>query len=183
MVTKNIRDHLNTETDTSGGSRISPRRGRQLPGGAPTYDFAKNSQKLHEIERIWAPGGGRPSKILLCRSATGYWCGSQAFLNSLFRLSIMRWFRSCDQKFARCKCILPILMYMYIITRQFDGDNSRFCLKHFRFASNNCLNENIIFCIFQTGCQILFQQVFWVVSMDRPTIYDRIEYCYMYCHS
>ena len=41
-----------------GGSRISPRRGRQLPGGAPTYDFAKISQKLHEIERIWAPGGG-----------------------------------------------------------------------------------------------------------------------------
>ena len=37
----------------SGGSRISPRRGHQLPrGGAPTYDFAKISQKLHEIERI-----------------------------------------------------------------------------------------------------------------------------------
>ena len=31
-------------------------------GGAPTYDFAKFSQKLHEIKRIWAPGGGgRPS--------------------------------------------------------------------------------------------------------------------------
>ena len=30
-------------------------------GGAPTYDFAKISQKLHEIERIWTPGwGGRP---------------------------------------------------------------------------------------------------------------------------
>ena len=26
--------------------------------GAPTYDFAKFSQKLHEIERIWIPGGG-----------------------------------------------------------------------------------------------------------------------------
>ena len=26
-------------------------------GGAPTYDFAKISQKLHEIERIWTPGG------------------------------------------------------------------------------------------------------------------------------
>ena len=37
-------------------------------GGAPTYDFAKISQKLHEIERIWAPGGA--CKILLCRSAT-----------------------------------------------------------------------------------------------------------------
>ena len=31
-------------------------------GGTPTYDFAKISQKLHEIERIWAPGGGRPSR-------------------------------------------------------------------------------------------------------------------------
>ena len=26
-------------------------------GGAPTYDFAKFSPKLHEIERIWTPGG------------------------------------------------------------------------------------------------------------------------------
>ena len=25
--------------------------------GAPTYDFAKFSQKLHEIERIWTPRG------------------------------------------------------------------------------------------------------------------------------
>ena len=31
--------------------------GAYSPGGPPTYDFAKNSQKLHEIERIWAPGG------------------------------------------------------------------------------------------------------------------------------
>ena len=49
-----------------------PERGRQLSGGrgwAPTYDFAKFSQKLHEIERIWTPGW-RASKILLCRSAT-----------------------------------------------------------------------------------------------------------------
>ena len=45
----------------SGGSRISPRRGRQLSRGAPTYDFAKFPQKLHEIERIWPPrGGARP---------------------------------------------------------------------------------------------------------------------------
>ena len=41
----------------SGGSRISPRRGRELPRGAPTYEFAKFSRKLHEIERIWTPGG------------------------------------------------------------------------------------------------------------------------------
>ena len=28
-----------------------------FPGGAPTYDFAKFSRKLHEIERIWMPRG------------------------------------------------------------------------------------------------------------------------------
>ena len=39
-----------------------PRGGRaNPPGGAPTYDFAKFSQKLHEIERIWTPGGGGAS--------------------------------------------------------------------------------------------------------------------------
>ena len=65
---------------SSGGSRISPRRGRQLPrGGAPTYDFAKISQKLHEIERIWTPRGGRASKILLCRSATAIGIGRSGF--------------------------------------------------------------------------------------------------------
>ena len=32
--------------------------GANSPGGAPTYDFAKISQKLHEIERIWTPAGG-----------------------------------------------------------------------------------------------------------------------------
>ena len=47
----------------SGGSRISPRRGRQLPRGAPTYDFTKFSQKMHEIERIWTPGGGACPKF------------------------------------------------------------------------------------------------------------------------
>ena len=47
-----------------------PEEGAPTPrGGAPTYDFAKFSQKLHEMERIWIPGG-RASKILLCRSAT-----------------------------------------------------------------------------------------------------------------
>ena len=32
--------------------------GANSPGGTATYDFAKIFQKLHEIERIWAPGGG-----------------------------------------------------------------------------------------------------------------------------
>ena len=34
--------------------------GANSPGGVPTYDFAKISQKVHEIERIWTPGGVRP---------------------------------------------------------------------------------------------------------------------------
>ena len=46
--------------------------GANSPGGAPTYDFAKFSQKLHEIERIWAPRGGRASPAPPLRSATGY---------------------------------------------------------------------------------------------------------------
>ena len=41
----------------SGGSRIFLRRGCQLSRGVPTYEFAKFSQKLHEIERIWTRGG------------------------------------------------------------------------------------------------------------------------------
>ena len=52
---------------SSGGSRISPRRGRRLRG-APTYDFAIFSQKLHEIERIWDGGACVPRTPL--RSAT-----------------------------------------------------------------------------------------------------------------
>ena len=47
--------------------------GANTPGGVPTYDFAKISQKLHEIERIWTPRGAHiprpprdpPLKMLL----------------------------------------------------------------------------------------------------------------------
>ena len=38
-----------------------PRGGGANSRGAPTYDFAKFSQKLHEIERTWIPGW-RPSR-------------------------------------------------------------------------------------------------------------------------
>ena len=75
LVSSSTRIQVSTEFSTvtfrwcrkvfsSGGSRISPRRGHQLPGGTPTYDFAIFSRKLHEIERIWPRGGGggaRPS--------------------------------------------------------------------------------------------------------------------------
>ena len=48
--------------------------------GAPTYNFAKVSQKLHEIERIWTPvgGGGTHPKFyyvdspLLSETVNGY---------------------------------------------------------------------------------------------------------------
>ena len=66
----------------SGGSRISPRRGRQLSRGVPTYDFPKFSQKLHEIERIWTRGG-HTSKFLLCRSATGIYVSLQLHVQNV----------------------------------------------------------------------------------------------------
>ena len=47
-----------------------PRGGGANPSGVLTYDFAKVSQNLHEIERIWIREAGGASKILLCRSAT-----------------------------------------------------------------------------------------------------------------
>ena len=40
-----------------------PRGGGANSPGAPTYDFAKFSQKLHENERIWTPGGGGASLV------------------------------------------------------------------------------------------------------------------------
>ena len=55
----------NKPINSSGGPRIFPRLERKPPpppavGGRgalePTYDFARISQKLHEIERIWTEG-------------------------------------------------------------------------------------------------------------------------------
>ena len=57
----------NRVTFVRGGSRIPRRRGRQPSGGrglwgwgAPTYDFAKFSKKLHEIEKIVGHRGASP---------------------------------------------------------------------------------------------------------------------------
>ena len=55
--------NLELETEVSGKSRISPRWGANPPGGAPTYDFAKFSQKLHEIERVWIPSLDPPMEV------------------------------------------------------------------------------------------------------------------------
>ena len=76
---------------SSGGSRISPRWGRQLSKGGPTYDFAKFSQKLHEIERIWTPSWGA-SLAAPIRSATDE--GSPLRIDQLFKKIQMAWYIS-----------------------------------------------------------------------------------------
>ena len=64
--------HKNGNNANSGGSRISPRKGCQLVGETPTYDFAKFFQKMHEIKEFGPQGDTRPLHQL--RSATGqYW--------------------------------------------------------------------------------------------------------------
>ena len=40
-----------------------PRGGGANHAGVSTYDFAKFSQKLHEIERIWTPRGDTRPKF------------------------------------------------------------------------------------------------------------------------
>ena len=57
--------------------------GANSPGGA-TYEFVEFSQKLHEIERIWTPGGRVPCAPL--RSATV--CVSQIFLLVVLRIKM-----------------------------------------------------------------------------------------------
>ena len=42
-----------------------PRGGVRGLGLSPTYDFAKISPKLHEIERIWTPRGGAYPKFYI----------------------------------------------------------------------------------------------------------------------
>ena len=69
-----------------------PEEGAPTPrgGGAPTYDFAKISQKLHEIERIWTPGGGARVPCAPLRSATvnSVYCKNQG--SSGKKASLMR---------------------------------------------------------------------------------------------
>ena len=69
--TKNLifKQSVSVNTHNSGGSRISPRWGRQHT------IFTKISQKLHEIERIWMPRGARVPHASL-RSAIAYQCSN-----------------------------------------------------------------------------------------------------------
>ena len=48
---------------STGGSRIPRKRWRQPSRGAPTYDFAKISKKLHEIWKILGRGGRTPRLV------------------------------------------------------------------------------------------------------------------------
>ena len=98
----------------SGGSRISPRRGRQLPRGAPTHNFAKFSQKLHEIERIWTPVGCTSLVPALDSPLTNVTYWSLLFIPPLTPLLIMAesketyktWVCQTSLKFSQnCACI------------------------------------------------------------------------------
>ena len=65
-----------------------PRWGCQPSGeGAPPYDFAKFYQKLHEIERIWTPRWGHPSRPV--RSANGRGSVPSSPLDPLIRQMVL----------------------------------------------------------------------------------------------
>ena len=67
-----------------------PEEGAPTPqGGAPTYGFAKISQKPHEIERIWTPGGGARVPCAPLRSATGDYIVIQIRSNNYLFYSIL----------------------------------------------------------------------------------------------
>ena len=68
--------------------------------GAPTYNFAIFSQKLHEIERIWVPGGGREGRL---RSATG---GSGIVLSGKVILASME-----IKPFVNFCCLVLIVLF------------------------------------------------------------------------
>ena len=121
----------------SGRSRISPRRGRQLSGGAPTYDFAKFSRKLHEIERIWAPLRSATGSSKISKTYSKFW-GHSAVSNGLFRfvltmfgMHLLSWLNSCDLTWM---LLLQILLTQYqTITLRVSIENSHkrnFLLQH-----------------------------------------------------
>ena len=65
--------------------------GANTPVGAPTYDFAKFSRKLHEIKRIWVPGKGGGAHEL---EDAGDVCFQPIFLifqfHAVFRIKITK---------------------------------------------------------------------------------------------
>ena len=59
-----------------------PRSGGANPPEGRKHNFAKFSQRLHEIEKIWTLGGGAESKILLYRSAAGDFTEDATLINN-----------------------------------------------------------------------------------------------------
>ena len=99
-------------TGISDGSRISPRGGREpSKGGAWTRNFAKFSQKLHEIERIWTQRGGRASLTPPLRSATGHISPGISLMSPLRypRYDLDNVTRVCGQKITMWHC--PDFLY------------------------------------------------------------------------
>ena len=74
--------------------------GANPPGWGPTYDFAKFSQKLHEIERIWTLRGGAFLAPPL-RSANGT-CGRLHDTLACGVIIILQNHQPCGDK-ERCK--------------------------------------------------------------------------------
>ena len=58
VVKRSIIDNVG-ESSSQWWIQNFPEEGAPTLRGAPTYDFMKFSQKLHEIERLWAPRGER----------------------------------------------------------------------------------------------------------------------------
>ena len=63
-----IYSHSHPQTGADPGF---PVEGGANPRGAPTYDFVKFSEKLHEMEKILDHGGGAPGARPPPKSATG----------------------------------------------------------------------------------------------------------------
>ena len=82
-----------------------PEVGAPTPRGAPTYDFAKISQKLHEIERIWTPRGGAHPKFYyvdppLRDDIVG---DSQPYFVTEFVLNVLHSLTAGIQKLLECR--------------------------------------------------------------------------------
>ena len=69
-----------------------PEEGAPTPQEAPTYDFAKNSQNLHAINRIWTTGGGArplcpPRSAFVCKMLKSH--ASQKQIRPFFNVSFV----------------------------------------------------------------------------------------------
>ena len=87
-----------------GGYRIPRRRGRQPSGGAPTYNFAKFSEEMHENEKILVHRGAYTGDAPL-RSATAIDIGEKHTITSRLPKGRKRYIR-CLWLITKLKIIL-----------------------------------------------------------------------------